>query len=163
MIRVRYKNDPTQECTIRPTPFVQINQSKLKSKEGDFGTTYTITLTGTLLPSHGTPYAINPVTDLPYTDFHDQPLAGVSVDDGGTGIGPYLQFDNIGISQRAKPPRQKGADSRPASAILSKQRALRGLFARDGQTLIITDIIDDAPATIWCNPRVLSVDLCKQV
>lgn len=161
MIRVRYKNDPAQECTIRPTPFVQINQSKLKSKEGDFGTTYTITLTGTLLPSHGTPYAINPVTDIPYPDFHDNPLAGDN--DAGTGIGPYLQFDNIGISQRAKPPRQKGADSRPASAILSKQRALRALFARDGQTLIITDIIDDAPATIWCNPRVLSVDFTEGV
>jgi hypothetical protein len=159
MIRVRYNNDPLQECTIRPTPFVQINLQKLKNKEGNFGTTYTIVLTGTLMPSRGTPYAIDPLTDLPYPDFGNNPLGGA----GPNGIGPYGAFDNIGISARAKPPRQQSADLRPAASLLSKQRALRALFGQDGQTLIITDIIDNAPATVWCNPRVISVDFTEGV
>ena len=43
-----------------------------------------------------------------------------------------------------------------ATAILSKQRALRALFAQDGQRVEITDISEDLPAVI-CYPRVTSV------
>ena len=153
MIKVRYQNDSDQECIIRPTPFVQVNLQHLKNKEGNFGTTYTITLTGTLLTSEGTPYAVDP-NGLVYPDFENNELGG---------IGPYLSFDNIGISQRARPPRQKGPDFRPAAAILSKQRSLRALFAKEGQAVIITDIIDDMPATVWCNPRVVSIDFSDGV
>ena len=35
-IKVRYNNDPSQECVIRPTPFVQISASTLKNKVGNF-------------------------------------------------------------------------------------------------------------------------------
>ena len=53
-IRVRYQNDPSQECTIRPTPLISINSNVLKDGAGEaFGVTYTITLNGTLLPDEG--------------------------------------------------------------------------------------------------------------
>lgn len=49
-IRIRYKNDPAQECTIRPTPFVSISTNVLKNAAGDpFGVNYSITLNGTIL------------------------------------------------------------------------------------------------------------------
>ena len=48
-IVVRYLNDPAQECTIRPTPFVSIATNIDKTGAGDaIGTTYNITLTGTI-------------------------------------------------------------------------------------------------------------------
>ena len=152
-IKVRYNNDASQECMIRPTPFVQISENINKNKVGNFGVTYTIVLTGTLLPDEGTPFAVNPADNSLVEIFGD---AGQLL---GNPIGPFGQFDDKPISQRDRPPRQKV--TKPASAILSKQRALRALFARDGQTLIITDIFDDAPATIYCNPRVVSVDFTE--
>lgn len=166
MIRVRYNHDDGQYCTIRPTPFVQINMQTLKSKLGTFGVTYTIVLTGTLLADHGMPYATNPATDTPYKDFQDNEMYdGYG---GGGYIGPYNSFDNVPTSNRSRPRRQKivpigstKGDRRAASAILSKQRALRGLFAQDGQTLVITDIVDDAASTVHCYPRVVSVDFTE--
>lgn len=152
-IKVRYDNDPAQECMIRPTPFVQISENINKNKVGNFGVTYSIVLTGTMLPDEGTPFAVDPANGALLEIFGD------AEDLLGDQIGPFGQFDNKPISQRDRPPRQKV--TKPASAILSKQRALRALFARDGQTLIITDIFDNAPATIYCNPRVVSVDFTE--
>ena len=65
-IRVRYNNDSSQECNIRPTPFVQISTNTLKNQIGNFGVTYSITLTGTLLPDEGSPLALDPNTNAPY-------------------------------------------------------------------------------------------------
>jgi hypothetical protein len=39
MLKVYYRNDINQICTIRPTPLVQISESILKNKEGNFGVT----------------------------------------------------------------------------------------------------------------------------
>ena len=48
-IKVRFQNDPEQECVIRPTPFVGMSTNVLKNGAGEaFGVTYTITLTGTV-------------------------------------------------------------------------------------------------------------------
>lgn len=156
MIKVRYNNDPSQECVIRPTPFVSINTQTLKNREGNFGVTYEITLTGTILEDQGTPYALK-------ADGTEDLIPSFSPalfpPDAGDRIGPYGTFDNAPLSQRAKPPRQKV--TKPAAAILSKQRSLRGLFARDGQTVIITDIIDDQAATVFCNPRVTSINFTE--
>ena len=58
-IRVRWKNDPAHECTIRPTPLVSIATEFNTTAAGDMlGATYTITLTGKLLADEGTPYAL---------------------------------------------------------------------------------------------------------
>ena len=151
-IRVRYNNDADQDCIIRPTPFIQITENVLKNKEGNFGITYNITLTGTLISDHGIPYALDPATNQPVEFFepsHVPPLF----------IGPYGLFDKVPISSRAKPFRQKV--TKPASAMLSKQRALRALFARDGQRVELTDIFDDSGATIICYPRVVSIDFTE--
>lgn len=151
-IRVRYNNDPTQDCIIRPTPFIQITENILKNKEGNFGITYGIVLTGTLISDHGIPYALNPATNQPF-DFFD------SSHEPPEFIGPYGLFDKVPISSRDKPFRQK--IMKPASAMLSKQRALRALFASDGQRVELTDIFDDAGATIVCYPRVVSIDFTE--
>jgi len=156
MIKVRYNNDPSQECVIRPTPFVSINTQALKNKEGNFGVTYDITLTGTLLEDQGTPYALEADgTDELIPSFLPDLFPPIA----GDRIGPYGTFDTVPLSQREKPPRQKV--TKPAASILSKQRSLRGLFARDGQTVIITDIIDDQAATVFCNPRVISINFTE--
>jgi hypothetical protein len=153
MLKVFYKNDPTQICVIRPTPFVQISENVLKNKEGTFGITYTITLTGSLLANHGTPYAIDPATNEPFGFLPGQ-------GDAPSFTGPYNQFDSVPFSQRFKPPVQQHG-SKSASAILSKQRALRALFAQDGQRVEITDILDNTGATIACYPRTTSVDFTE--
>lgn len=150
MLKVYYKNDPNQICTVRPTPLVQISEAILKTKEGTFGVTYTITLTGTLLPNEGTPYALDPATNTCFDTFSG-PLTDV--------IGPYGQFDMVPTSTRNRPPKQKVP--KPEAAIFSKQRALRALFAQDGQRVEITDIFDDTGATITCYPRTVSVDFTE--
>jgi hypothetical protein len=149
-IKVHYKN--TDICTIRPTPLVQISESILKNKEGNFGVTYTITLTGSLLPNEGTPYALDPATN--------DTLFGFFTNAAPTGIvGPYGQFDSVPTSSRSRPPKQKV--NKPEAAIFSKQRALRALFAQDGQRMEIFDIFDDTGATITCFPRTISVDFTE--
>jgi len=155
-IRVRYQNDPLQECNIRPTPFVQISTNTLKNKIGNFGVTYSITLTGTLLPDEGSPLALDPQTDSPYAY-----LMPDSLDlDNIKLTGPYGVFDSTSLSVQSRPPRQQ-VKNRAASAILSKQRALRALFAQDGQRIEITDIFDQAGATLHCNPRVQSINFTE--
>ena len=154
-IRVRYKNDPSQECNIRPTPFVQISTNTLKNKVGNFGVTYSITLTGTLLPDEGSPLALDPQTDAPYAY-----LSPASVDPANKLTGPYAVFDSTPLSAQSRPPRQQ-VKNRSASAILSKQRALRALFAQDGQRIEITDIFDQVGATLYCNPRVSSISFTE--
>lgn len=166
-IKVHYQNDPTQICSIRPTPFVSISEAVLKNKEGTFGVTYTITLTGTLLPDLGTPYALNSATDLPFGFFPGQDPV---VDGGHSLVGPYNLFDNAPLSARDKPPRQQITEginpnviqnTKPASALLSKQRALRALFAQDGQRVEISDVLDNAGATIVCYPRTTNIDFTE--
>ena len=152
-IRVRYKNDSSQECTIRPTPLVAISTNILKNGAGEaFGVTYSITLTGTLLPAEGTPYAMNGSSAL--YDFFDD--AGPS-----TFKGPYNSFDSstshIGSN---RPARQKIAANQEATALLGKQKSLRGLFAQDGQRIEITDINTDQEVVV-CYPRVTSIEFAE--
>lgn len=154
-IRVRYKNDPSQECNIRPTPFVQISSNTLKNKTGNFGVTYSITLTGTLLPDEGSPLALDPQTDAPYAY-----LSPGSVSASNKLTGPYGVFDSTPLSAQSRPPRQQ-VKNRFASALISKQRALRALFAQDGQRIEITDIFDQVGATVYCNPRVQSISFTE--
>lgn len=127
-IRINYNNDENQPCMIRPTPFIQISEQVLKNKQGNFGVTYAITLTGTLLADHGTPYALDPATNEPFGFFEAGHVPSEF-------IGPYGLFDNEPISSRPKPWRQQ-CQNKNASAILSKQRALRGLFARDRKSVV---------------------------
>lgn len=167
-INVYYKNKDDSPCSIRPTPFIAVSTNILKNAEGTYGVTYTITLTGTLLAMHGTPYALNPATNERFDFFPPNPQR-----EPFPKVGPYDAFERVVMSQNSnyKPPPQDISggvpDSngnlryKPASALLSKQRAIRALFAEDGQRTELTDIIGDAGSTITCFPRVVSIDFTE--
>tara|TARA_R110002096_G_scaffold119004_2_gene257657 strand:- start:1999 stop:3717 length:1719 start_codon:yes stop_codon:yes gene_type:complete len=162
-IRVRYKNDPGQECTVRPTPLVNIGTQILKNGAGEaFGVTYSITLTGTLLADQGTPYAIEHggITALrhPSTDkyaFHETAPSAFT--------GPYGAFDSV-LSHTGlnRPPKQQIEPNLAATALITKQRALRALFAQDGQRVEITDFNYDNPAVI-CYPRLVDIQFSEGI
>ena len=165
-IRVRYQNDPAQECTIRPTPLISINTNILKDGAGEtFGVTYTINLTGSFLPDEGSPYALDSTStqggafDAPYP-FRDADSFGAG-NPAPTHVGPYNAFDSnrshTGIN---RPPQQIVPMEDSATALLSKQRALKALFAQDGQRVEITDIREDLPAIV-CYPRVTSINFSE--
>ena len=166
-IRIRYKNQSSQECTIRPTPLISIDTNLLKNGAGDtYGITYSITLTGTLLPDEGTPYALSSIPDANKT-IDGQINSPYKFFDHGSSpvpsfVGPYKSFDNntshTGASNR--PTRQRVPALEEATAILSKQRSLRALFAQDGQRIEITDINEDIPSVI-VYPRVTNISFSE--
>ena len=158
--RVRYQNDGNQECTIRPTPLVSISTNILKNGAGEpFGVTYGITLTGTIIADLGTPYARehSGVGDARYPgtelyNFYSTSLTSVDF------IGPYSTFDNVTSHfDLNRPPKQQIDVDEAATAIIGKQKALRALFAQDGQRMEITDFNYDNPAVI-CYPRLVNID-----
>ncbi len=169
-IRIRYKNDAAQECTIRPTPFVSIATNVLKNAAGDpFGVNYSITLNGTILADEGSPYTVDNVASLGNAFGRRIPF-GSGLEDVASQpntVGPYGKFDSDISHQSTNFPQEGMINSRPpeqyvhirdrATAILSKQRVLRGLFAQDGQRLEISDIDGDRPVIV-CYPRVLDIN-----
>ena len=159
-IRIRYQNDSSQECTIRPTPLISISTNILKNGAGEaYGVTYSITLTGTLLPNEGTPYATDNtglnagVGGGPFPFFGTPTTATAHV-------GPPVAFDNNISHVSSRPPTQLVPMDHHATALISKQRALRALFAQDGQRLEITDLSEDQPAVI-CFPRLTNIDFSE--
>ena len=155
-IRVRYKNLTNQECTIRPTPLVAISSELNKTEAGDIlGVTYTITLTGTLLPDMGTPYALSNITQRLY-DFHgEEVLESLSL------TGPYETFDNnVSHFGNHRPDRQRVGELSQAQAIFMKQRSLRELFANHGQRMEISDVEFDTSSVI-CYPRIDSISFTE--
>lgn len=150
----------TGACTIRPTPLVSISQTVLKNPAGEaFGTTYVLTLTGTLIADQGTPYAFK-------TDGSRYPFFGTTPNS----VGPYGAFDNdVSHFSNNRPPEQIIPTVDKSNSIFAKQKALRALFSKDGQRLEITDFNDDEP-TIICYPRMIGdiqfeegvyVDICR--
>ena len=160
-IRVSYNNDPEQKCTLRPVPFMSVGTSILKNGAGEaFGAVYTITLTGTLLADQGTPYATKPVFDLAaetyvrYDFFTPIPshYPGTYLTNE---VGPYKGFDNV-LGADKYPIRQKVPAKEASHALFVKQKALRALFARDGQRVELSNWSDDEE-TIICYPRVIDI------
>ena len=149
MITVYYNNDTDQGCVIRPTPLVSISSSPIRNGTAYLGSTYTITLTGTIINQEGSPI---------YT---------------GGSFGPQGMFEQIGPNWDDN----TGAQ-RPASAnvpygerldsMFKKQNAIRELFAQDGQKMEISPITNNG-AVIVCYPEVESinfeegiyVDICR--
>ena len=164
-IRVRYQNDPAQECTIRPTPLISITSNVLKNGAGEtYGRTYAITLTGTLLPDEGSPYALDSTStqggsfDAPT---HSVMLIVLVVTiPAPTHVGHTVFDSNRSHTGIKRPPQQIVPMEDSATAIMSKQRALRALFAQDGQRVEITDIREDLPAII-CYPRVTNISFSE--
>ena len=153
MIRLRYNNIASEECTIRPTPLVSISQNISRDGAGEaFGVSYTLTLTGTLLADQGSPYA------------HD--TGGVrypSPSASPNSVGPYGAFDsNISHFSDNRPPKQQVPFNNATQALLFKQTVLRSLFARDGQRFEVTDIDDDEPSLI-CFPRFVDINFTEGI
>ena len=157
-IRIRYQHQ--DECTIRPTPLVNIGTQILKNGAGEaFGVTYSITLTGTLLADQGTPYAIDHLTNNRYTLYNGNNQAGDPLIFGG----PYGCFDtNQSHYGNFRPSKQQIEPNETATALITKQRALRALFAQDGQRLEITDFNEDLPAVI-CYPRLVDIQFSEGI
>jgi len=153
-IRVRYNNDPSQNCTIRPTPFMSISTAILKNGATEaFGVAYTITLTGTILADQGTPYAVKQIEPFDRFGFIESNTDTVLVE--GSKIGPYNGFDAV-LSASKTPPRQDVPSNAAHHSIFMKQKALRALFARDGQRLELSDW-DDNSESIICYPRLIDM------
>jgi len=157
-VRIYYNNDPGQACTIRPTPLVSISTNILKNPAGEaFGVTYTIVLTGTILADQGMPFGFK--TDDSLYTFID----GIS----RPRVGPYGAFNSsishfVGSANNGKPPGQRVSEIEASNSIFSKQKALRALFAKDGQVLEITDFNDDQ-STIICYPRIVDINFTEGV
>jgi len=158
-VRVFYNNDTNQGCTIRPTPLVTINTNILKTPAGEaFGVNYSITLTGTILADQGMPFGFKTNGSL-YDFFSDTPPSNPQ--------GPYGSFDPsishfVGSVNGGKPPRQRVSEIEASNSIFSKQKALRALFAKDGQALEITDFNDDQ-STIICYPRLIDISFTEGI
>ena len=159
-IRIRYQNDSSQECTIRPTPLISISTNILKNGAGEaYGVTYSITLTGTLLPNEGTPYATDNTGLNAGVVGGTFPFFGTPTP-APAHVGPHGSFDNNISHVSSRPPTQLVPMDHHATALISKQRALRALFAQDGQRLEITDLSEDQPAVI-CFPRLTNIDFSE--
>ncbi len=154
-VRIYYNNQQEFPCTIRPTPLVSIATNILKNGAGEsFGVTYSITLTGSLLADQGTPYGFK------HDNVTKYPFFGVPSPSPAF-VGPYNAFDNnISHAENGRPPKQMVNTLESSQSIFSKQKALRALFARDGQLLEITDFSTDLPS-ILCYPRVLNIDFTE--
>lgn len=170
-ITVHYQNNSEHKCVISPTPLISINSEILKTGGGEaFGVTYQITLNGTIIANEGTPYGFktnddNTLFQVFGADAAEEPADPDAPDapsgptatprsDLPTGslCGPYCAFDKRLLHKR--PPRQVVDHREAMTSIFSKQKALRALFALDGQRVEITDWvgIDDQQPEIRHNP-----------
>ena len=159
MIKVHYRRNehflmqnppPAELCVLRPTPLISISMAPERNKDCMTGVLYTVTLTGTLLADEGLPYA-------PSSGGTGNGIADVYPETGsvGTLIGPFNAFDDVPISQRPRPPKQK--IHHRSHALLGKQRVLRSLFARDGQIVSVSDVDDSTLPVIWFYSRFVSI------
>jgi len=155
-ISIRYKNDPLQDCVIRPAPLVSISDQVLRNNEGSFGKTYTITLTGYIIVDLGFPLARDSRTGELFPYYNNSSASA--------NAGPYVCFDTTQSHNFSESPE---IDNRPdrqhvpyecaVDAMFFKQKALRELFNRDGQRLEIIPIHTDE-STVICYPRFVNIN-----
>lgn len=117
-----------QSCVIRPTPLVSISTNVIRNKSGTLGSTYDITLTGTIIADEGSPY---------YVD--------------STGGGPSGKFK----TNYVRPDSEIVAAENRLDAILFKQNLLRELFANNDQLMEIAPV--NSPV-ISCRPTLVSIN-----
>lgn len=140
-VQVDYQGSTVQ---ITPAPLVSVSTQILKNGAGEpFGVSYAITLTGTVLDNKGSPYAFYGPSNTLY---------GFVGGGSPTVDGPYGAFSTASSATQQLVPRGESL-----TAVMSKQSALRALFATDGQKLAITDWNTGDPNFV-CYPRVISVD-----
>lgn len=113
---------------LRPTPFVSISSSPIRNKVGHFGSDYTITLTGTLLPNKGSPFVVNASgTKFEFNEPYSDTESSISSDER-------------------------------ANAIIVKQNAIRELFAYDGMVMRIDNGYDGTNSSIVTNVTAESIN-----
>ena len=140
-VQIDYQGSTVQ---ITPAPLVSVSTQVLKNGAGEpFGVTYSITLTGTVLDNKGSPYAFYGPNNT---------LFGFIGGGSPSVAGPYDAFSTASSATQQIVPQEQSL-----TAVMSKQSALRALFATDGQKLAITDWETGDPNFV-CYPRVLSVD-----
>jgi hypothetical protein len=168
-IRVYYDEPGSSAgwCTIRPTPFISISTSILKTGGGEtFGVTYQITLTGKILAGEGSPYAGYYLDHVKY-DIAPSSINPPSYPPTPSYVGPYGAFDDsISHFHDAIPDRpwpQIASTEERVGAILFKQKAIRELFSKDFRKIEITDWNDDSNSAIYVYPRVVSVDFSEGI
>jgi hypothetical protein len=151
MITIWYQN--TNACVIRPTPLISITSSPLKNKIGTFGSTYNITLNGTIISHDGSPF---------YLTSGDSASSGP---DGGHDGGGFISTGpnfNDATGGGDRPDEETVPTGKRLDAILAKQNAIRQLFAQDGQKMEIQPITGDGPR-ITCYPSVESISFDEGV
>ena len=168
-ITVYYNNDSNTPCTLRPAPLISINLEISKNGAGEtLGATYRITLTGTILADKGSPFGAYALNGNPFQvdDNGSQyaPSIGTSSPGAAGRYGPenlFFSGSNFGPPDQGPPPQIIGNDH-SLDSIFSKQRAIRSLFARDGQLMEIIPVHGDA-ASIVCNPRAVAVSFSEGI
>lgn len=142
MITIYYNNNPDFGCVIRPTPLVSISHNVIKNKLGTLGASYSITLTGTIIADEGSP---------------------IYLSNGNSATGPDGKFLQIGpnyndtLDSYNRPNTESVEFGSKLASILTKQQAIRELFAIDGQKMEIQPITGDEPIII-CYPSVDSIN-----
>jgi hypothetical protein len=127
-------------AVIRPTPLVSITCTPIKNKVGIFGASYDIVLTGTILADEGSPFS----TGNHHATYNKPNGEAVSY----FGIGP-----NTGDLPRLE-------------SILTKQNALRELFALEGSRFELAPV--NTPPIVFY-PKLVSIafeegvytDICR--
>jgi len=114
--KIKAAGTNAQGVALRPTPFISISSTPIKNKIGTFGSDYTITLNGTILPHKGSPFFTfsSPSSAMDKYEY----------------LNPNLDKEQV-VSDKA-------------GAILAKQNAIRELFAYDGMKLEIFQNYDIA-------------------
>ena len=161
-ISIRYQNDATQECVLRPAPLVSISTAVNKVGDESVGVTYSISLTGSLLPDLGFPYSrdVHTVFFKAWKDGELKTFAGHGINTANF-KGPYSSFDpSVSHVGTLGPLQQAIPNDSTLDAIFFKQKVLRALFALDGQRMEIMPVHGDKPAVI-CYPRVISIDFAE--
>jgi len=140
MIRIHYNNKIP--VYIRPTPFISISHTPIRNKVGTLGCVYTVTLTGTIIASQGSPFFIGDDAKKSVYDiaaiFSDKP--NIFADGGG--LNPVTA-------------------GKKSIAIFHKQNLIRELFAKDGQKIDIHSALSVNsvyPVILSFCPNVVSID-----
>ena len=116
------------EAYLRPTPFISITQNALRTERGLVGSSYDITLTGTILADKGSPFYLEQLSRItPPVAFQQN----MKISDGRYYFGGGLE------------------------SIIGKQAAIRELFRHDG--FVFTLYSDQSKPILIFNGKVNSI------
>jgi len=130
MLTVYYKNE--NGYILRPTPLVSINQTANRNEVSSLGSTYSITLSGAIIASEGSPVYSGP-NGKPSVESHMR-SEGPNWTDGG-GI---QRVDGTSVPYGEK-----------LGSIINKQTVIRELFAMDGQKMELSSISNNEAKLVF--------------